>query len=203
MGCERDASGTHRACADLVWLAHALTISRIPLAVVFWAVAPHPAWALAVLAIAAATDLVDGIVARAAGGSTEVGAWLDPLCDKTFAIVVLAALAVRLDTPLYLLALIATRELVLVPAALVYRLTPLHRRMRYDFHAIAAGKHATIAQFVAVAVIVVGSPAAPVLAVIAALFGARAAYRYLERAWRTLAAEHGASWTREEPRRSS
>ncbi len=169
-----------------MYLAHALTLSRIPLAVLFWVVAPDPISAIVVLGVAATTDLVDGRIARAAGGPTGVGEWLDPLCDKAFAIIVLAALALRLHEPLGLLALIATRELVLVPAALLYRVTPLHRRFHYDFHSEPAGKHATIAQFLAIVALVIDSPTAPVFAVIAAVAGLRAIYRYLARAVRLM-----------------
>ena len=179
-----------------MWLAHVLTLSRVPLAVLFWLAATRPVWAIAVLGVAAATDLIDGSVARrahrrgATGPWARAGAWLDPLCDKLFALAVLGALAVRLDVSLPMLALIGARELVLVPVAIVYRLSPLRRRFRYDFHSVPAGKHATIAQFVAVAAIVLALPGAWVLAVIAACSGLYAAARYIERGVRQLAATY-------------
>jgi phosphatidylglycerophosphate synthase len=172
-----------------MWLAHLLTVARIPLAVAFWLVAPHPHWAVSVLGVAALTDLADGHVARRArqrapqtGRWADAGAWLDPLCDKTFAITVLTALAVRLDVGIGLLLLIAARELVLVPLALIYRLTPLHDRFRYDFRSMPAGKHATIAQFLAIVAILLEVPGATVLAIGAAIVGLDAAARYLARA---------------------
>jgi phosphatidylglycerophosphate synthase len=172
------------------WLAHALTVSRIPLAIAFWVVAPLRPWAIAVLATAALTDALDGRVARwarrtalrAAGSFADAGAWLDPLCDKLFAVTVLAALAVRLDVPVALLLLVGTRELVLVPLALVYAMTPL--RSQLELRVLPAGKRATVAQFLAIIALVAGVPGAPVIALVTALLGLDAAARYLERAWR-------------------
>jgi ferredoxin len=87
----------------------------------------------------------DGAVARRARKAGHArgltlppgpGAWLDPLCDKSFVLSVLAATYVNLAPSLYLLALIATRELILIPLAAIYRFTPLLRgRSRYDFRA--------------------------------------------------------------------
>ncbi len=165
-------------------LANLLTIARIPLGIVFWFAAPRPWLAFAVIAAAGITDLLDGWLARRAPLPTTTGSWLDPLCDKTFAILVLAALVVRLDVPVAVAALIATRELLLVPAAIAYRLVA---RFTVDFTSAISGKRATIAQFVAVLAIVFHAPFAWLLVLIAAGLGAAAAIEYLQRgaaAWR-------------------
>jgi phosphatidylglycerophosphate synthase len=173
-----------------VWLAHALTLSRIPLAFAFWFALPDVRFAMIVLTVAAATDLMDGTIARAAaarghtGPAARIGVWLDPLCDKLFAIVVLAALLVRIQVPLELLILIGSRELILVPIVAVYRLSPMWHQVHYDFHAEAAGKHATAAQFVAFTALLLDPPSALFLSMVAAVFGVRAAVRYLGRAMR-------------------
>src|SRR5690606_20629464 len=62
--------------------ADVLTASRIPLATVF-VVVPRLEVRLAALALAAATDLGDGWVARRFGAS-RIGAVLDPVADKLF-----------------------------------------------------------------------------------------------------------------------
>ena len=184
--------GTGRASSPDMWLAHLLTVARIPLAAAFWLVAERPLWAIAVLGVAAVTDLIDGRVARWASRRTaptgrwaDAGAWLDPLCDKTFAITVLAALAVQRDVSIGLLLLIGARELVLVPLAVLYRLTRLHERFRYDFHSVPAGKRATIAQFIAILAVMCAVPGATFFAIGAAIVGLDAAARYLARARRT------------------
>jgi cardiolipin synthase (CMP-forming) len=168
-----------------MWAAHLLTVSRIPLALAFWAVATRPTWGVLVLATAALTDVFDGAVARravrrgATGRWTRIGGWLDPVCDKVLAVSVLGAIAVQLDVPLYYLALIGARELVLVPVAIAYRLSALRSRVRYEFRAARIGKLATAAQFVAVIAIVVDHPWYPALAGIAGVIGVAAASHYL------------------------
>src|SRR4051812_9684951 len=104
-----------------MWLANALTLSRIPLAVVFWMTYGDPRLSIALVGLAALTDAADGTVARWAqrrrGGAprSTAGEWLDPLADKIFVIGVLGAIQVHDPAPWGLIALIAARELVLIP----------------------------------------------------------------------------------------
>ena len=123
----------------------------------FWMVVQRPREALLVLAVAAATDLVDGHVARfvmrrrAARGEpapSRIGEWLDPLCDKSFVLSVLIAVWMRLAVPAGRLLAIASREVILVPIAALHRFTPwLRARLRYAFRAGPLGKAATVVQF--------------------------------------------------------
>jgi phosphatidylglycerophosphate synthase len=63
--------------------ANFLSLVRIPLGLAFLAV--HDLrWVAAIVAVGAATDLLDGFVARRTGTQTEIGALLDPLCDRVF-----------------------------------------------------------------------------------------------------------------------
>ena len=59
-----------------------ITVVRLPLAVLF-VVLEDAWWRFGVLALAAATDLLDGFLARRFGGS-RFGAVLDPIADKLF-----------------------------------------------------------------------------------------------------------------------
>lgn len=68
----------------LAW-ADALTLSRLPLAVVFLVV-EEPIVRASALAAAAASDLLDGWLARRYGGS-RLGVVLDPVVDKLFMVV--------------------------------------------------------------------------------------------------------------------
>ncbi|HEY6477879.1 MAG TPA: CDP-alcohol phosphatidyltransferase family protein, partial [Polyangia bacterium] len=119
-----------------------------------------PVPAFAVMAAAAATDVLDGTLARRRGVDLAgVGSWLDPICDKLFVGAVLAALYVERRVPLGLLALVVARELLQLPMSIVYRAVPILRRwLRYDFRASILGKAATIAQFLAIAALVAGAP---------------------------------------------
>jgi len=73
-----------------------------------------PSLALVVFLAAAATDALDGPLARRRGGSTAFGAALDPLADKILVVGTLAALALRGAAPAWAVALILARELVAV-----------------------------------------------------------------------------------------
>ena len=71
--------------------ANLVSFSRVPLAVVF-AWLPGVGVRLVVLAAAAATDLLDGWLARRLGPS-RLGAWMDPVTDKIFMLTAFAMLA--------------------------------------------------------------------------------------------------------------
>jgi cardiolipin synthase len=146
-------------------LPNLLSLARLPLGWLFWiALGPTPARAAAALGVmgaAAATDVLDGTLARRRGTALAgAGSWLDPICDKLFVGAVLAALHFERGVPLGMLALIVARELIQLPMSIVYRAIPTLRRwLRYDFRASVLGKAATIAQFLAIAALVVGLPA--------------------------------------------
>jgi len=151
-------------------LPNLLSLSRLPLAGVFWvALGPTPKralLALGVMALAAGTDVLDGTLARRRGVSTAgMGSWLDPICDKLFVGAVLAALHFERGVPWWLLAVIVARELMQLPMVVVYRVFPTLRHwLRYDFRASHLGKAATIIQFLAIGALVMGWPAALPLA---------------------------------------
>jgi cardiolipin synthase len=169
-----------------MWLAHALTLSRIPLAVIFWLTYGDWRWSLALVVLAALTDAADGKVARWAkrrSGDTRpsIGEWLDPVADKAFIIIVLGAVQFHDPVPWGLVALIVARELVLIPLAMVYRLV-VHGRGEHAFQADPIGKAATIAELVAIAALVMKSSLLVPLALIAAALGLIAVLHYIARA---------------------
>jgi cardiolipin synthase len=63
--------------------ANFLSLVRIPLGFGFLAF-QDPRWIAAIVAIGAATDLLDGWIARLTRTQSEIGALLDPLCDRVF-----------------------------------------------------------------------------------------------------------------------
>jgi cardiolipin synthase len=172
----------------LLTLPNALSVSRVPLGGLFWvALARGPAHAelpFGVLAVAAATDVLDGWIARRRGlDPAGMGSWLDPICDKLFVGSVLAAIYVQRRVPLTLLALIVTRELLQLPMALVYRTSSTLRRwLRYDFRASLLGKTATVVQFLAVSALILDASTAWRLAELAFALGLLALGDYIRRA---------------------
>jgi len=100
--------------------------------------------ALLIFVGAAATDALDGPLARRRGGATAFGATLDPLADKILVVGALAALAIRGIAPSWAVVLILARELVAIEV-----------RSRAP-HALAAapdGKAKTVLQVAAVALL--------------------------------------------------
>ena len=101
-------------------LANALTATRALLVIPvigLIAVGDAPA-ALLVFIVAAATDAVDGPLARRRGTSTAFGAAMDPLADKILVVGALAALAVRGTAPVWAVALILASASVVLSSAL-------------------------------------------------------------------------------------
>ncbi|MEI7779513.1 MAG: CDP-alcohol phosphatidyltransferase family protein [Actinomycetes bacterium] len=70
-------------------------------------------WAAAVLIGSAATDWLDGFVARATGSISRLGQLLDPLADRLYVLATLFGLLVRGIIPWWLPALLVGRDLVL------------------------------------------------------------------------------------------
>lgn len=69
------------------------------------------AWALGVFLLGAATDFVDGYLARRHAMTTATGAWLDPLSDKLLVAVPAAVLVAQGRFPWWALTVIVAREI--------------------------------------------------------------------------------------------
>ncbi len=112
----------------------------MPLAVLFPFVAT-PAWQLAIVAAAAASDVADGILARRFG-SSRTGAVLDPVADKFFMAVAFVTVARRGLLDWYELVGVLLRDIL---AVLGFLATWVLRRP-VALPARAGGKAVTIAQ---------------------------------------------------------
>lgn len=106
-------------------LANALTALRLVLAPVFLVlyVSGGRLRALAAFAAAAATDVLDGLVARVLRQQTRLGAFLDPIADKFLAACALVALAATGRLPVWLPVLVVTRDLFQLAGAALLRTT--------------------------------------------------------------------------------
>ena len=123
-------------------LPNALTVARALLVIpVIGLIAIGDAGvALAVFLVAAATDALDGPLARRRGATTALGAALDPLADKVLVVGALAALALRGIAPMWAVLLILGRELVAVE---------LRARSPRELRASLDGKTKTVLQVTA------------------------------------------------------
>lgn len=121
-------------------VADALTAVRLPLAALFPFV-QSPAWQIAIVAAAAATDVADGYLARRLG-SSRVGVVLDPVADKVFMAVAFVTVARHGQLAWYELIGVLLRDIL---AVLGFVATWLLRRP-VALPARAGGKAVTIAQ---------------------------------------------------------
>ncbi len=100
-------------------LANALTLLRLllaPLVMLLYVQGDLPG-ALTVYAVAALTDVLDGLAARLLGQHSRFGEVLDPIADKLLAFCILVALVTAGRLPAWLAVLIIGRDLALVGAA--------------------------------------------------------------------------------------
>jgi len=76
---------SHRSAGDpgFLTVSNLLSLSRIPLAFLFLAV-DDQLWLAVIVGVGAATDLADGLIARLTHTVSDIGALLDPFCDKFF-----------------------------------------------------------------------------------------------------------------------
>jgi len=71
-------------------VSNLLSLARIPLGLTILAL-EDPMLIAAVVAAGAVTDLLDGAIARWTGTQTEIGALLDPFCDRIFVFLALVS----------------------------------------------------------------------------------------------------------------
>ena len=127
-------------------IPNALTIVRILLIPVFVGLLLYDrfGYGLAVLAVAGLTDLLDGIIARAANQRTRLGAFLDPLADKLLLSSGFVTLAILHLIPLWVAILIVSRDVILIVGTLLFQLT----ESAVDISPTVLGKGTTLVQLV-------------------------------------------------------
>lgn len=133
---------------DLVNPAGALTLARLPLALVFAVWADRPAVALGLYAAAVVSDLLDGPVARATGTTSQVGSLLDGFLDKVFHVNAAWALVLADIIPAWWMLCWFSRELVQLPMV-PWLWSPFWHGRVQAHHADRAGKALSVALAVA------------------------------------------------------
>lgn len=132
-------------------LPNVLTGFRLVLApVVVWHIVQGDVWsAFWWFAVAAVTDLLDGNLARWLNQRSVLGAWLDPIADKTMLLSTLLALTWAGPLPTWLAVVVVLRDTVVLGGAGAYRwLTG-----RLEVAPTLSGKAATFAEFTLVSLI--------------------------------------------------
>jgi phosphatidylglycerophosphate synthase len=145
---------------------------------------PHdPAFLCGIMLLAGVTDVLDGRLGRrlhgTLTGTANIGAWLDPLCDKVFAASAAAAIWVAYRPPAGVVVLVLLRELALLVLMPAFRLAGGRARFHaHDYRARLAGKATTAAQFAALLAVVFAPGLAFPLAWLAAVLGVCALAEY-------------------------
>jgi cardiolipin synthase len=104
-------------------------------------------WALVVFATAGITDAVDGLIARRAGQKTSLGAWLDPMADKlllvsAFIVLTVPGLGLTNRLPVWLTALVISRDVLIVVTVAIVNLAVGRRTFRPSvFGKVATGTY--------------------------------------------------------------
>jgi len=122
---------------DVLTVANQLTLLRMLLipAFIVLIVEGELGWALFVFAVAGVTDALDGVIARRWGKKTTLGAWLDPMADKlmlvsAFVVLTLPNLGLANKLPLWLTALVISRDVCIVITVAIINLAIGRRTFR-------------------------------------------------------------------------
>ncbi len=108
---------------EWIWLENLLSMSRIVLSVPAWYFLSRPGYdmllaAAVTIVVAGITDGLDGMVARRRAEKGRLGLILDPVADKVFAAILVVALVVTRDFPVWAAFVIVGRDLVILVAAM-------------------------------------------------------------------------------------
>ncbi|WNV77721.1 CDP-alcohol phosphatidyltransferase family protein [Geodermatophilus sp. DSM 44513] len=165
-GVRASVTADRNELPDRVWtLPNALSVLRllgVPLFLWLLLGPQADGWAVLVLMVAGATDWLDGMLARAFGQSSRLGALLDPAADRLYIVATLVAFVLRDVVPLWVVAVLLGRELVLGLALLALR---AHGWPPLQVHYL--GKAATFGLLYAFPLLLLADGEGPVVAVVA------------------------------------
>lgn len=138
-----DRSPSGRALGPVWTVPNALSALRlIGIPVYIWLIVGERAYvaAFAVLAVAGATDWLDGLLARRLGQQSRLGEILDPLADRLYIAATIVCLAIVDLIPWWLVGVLVARDVMLLAIVPILR-----RRGRIVLPVTIIGKAATFA----------------------------------------------------------
>lgn len=155
-----------------------LTLARVPVALLAPLVASSPRSLLALYLTGVGTDVIDGMVARRTGTTSQTGAYADGIADKLFHIVIGLVLVGWGYVPAWWIPLWFTRELVQAVLIARYYKTAFEHD-DFDRDATALGKATTVLLGLTIVVVLAGFPQAALwLTLAVSLLGLASAIGY-------------------------
>ena len=143
------------------WIPNAICVLRIALIAPVALTLLHGDYTttLMLFAVAAASDGLDGWLAKTFGWTSRLGGILDPIADKLLLVTVIVMLVVCGLVPLWLAASVVLRDVVIVGGATAYHFLI----GRLDAHPTAVSKLNTLVQlsFVLIVIAAAAWPAVP------------------------------------------
>jgi cardiolipin synthase (CMP-forming) len=105
----------HEVSGRILTVPNVISLLRLALVPVFAVLILRGAdlWALGVLAVSGLSDWLDGVVARRFHQVSRLGMVLDPAADRLFILVTLVGLVMRDVVPLWLVAVLVSRDVLL------------------------------------------------------------------------------------------
>ena len=169
----------------LATLPNLISISRLGLAVAFVLFKGTTA-RLIIIAIAGATDFLDGYFARRRGSTSKWGALIDPIADRFFVFNAVSALLFDnvLDTWQY--AVLISRDFMTAVGFLTARAIPWLRNVR--FKSRMSGKVVTVMQLITLVILFVAPDLVNLALVVVGIFSLLSIGDYTLALWR--AREH-------------
>lgn len=125
-------------------VSNILSLLRAPLALVF--LQENPVYRMIALTLALVTDGLDGFLARRWKHSTQLGAIIDPLMDKFFALFVISILLIEGKVAAWQMLAMLSRDFAILIFGAYLVLSG--RFGQFQMQAIWTGKAATFMQFI-------------------------------------------------------
>ena len=169
--------------AELRRLPNAISLSRLVLAVLF--IPGGRTARIVLICLAAATDFLDGWLARRNNAATRWGALVDPIADRIFVVVAIATYVVSGALSVVGALLLLARDIATALGFLAARAVPSLRAV--EFKARFPGKIVTVLQLATlIALVLEAQPLTPYI-VLVALASALAIADYTHAVWRARA----------------
>ncbi|GAC1652808.1 MAG: hypothetical protein NVS4B3_15330 [Gemmatimonadaceae bacterium] len=162
-------------------LPNLLSLSRLVLAGCFPLV-PEAGDRAALIGAAAATDFLDGFIARRARLTSKWGALIDPIADRAFVLVAVTTFLFAGELAVWQYIVLLSRDLMTAIGFLVARIVPWLRPV--EFKARAPGKVVTSLQLITLLMVILLPRTVPLLVVATGLTSAFAVADYTRVLWR-------------------